>query len=88
MNSNVNGGNTLISSEVTNISKQGFWVIIGNKEYFVPFNMFPVFRKATVDQIVDLKMLSPNQLYWESLDCDIELASLENPEQFRLMYHK
>ncbi len=86
MNSNRHGGNTLVNNEVTNISTNGFWVLIHDKEYFIPFNTYPIFKKATIEQIINFKMLSPNQLYWEQLDCDIELEALENPEQFPLHY--
>jgi len=60
--------------------------LIDNNEYFVPFTDYPFFRKATIEQIIDFEMLSPHQLYWKSLDCDIELMALANPQQFPLLY--
>jgi len=80
------GNNILTNNEVTNISKLGFWVLINSNEYFVPFNDYPVFKKATIDQITEFEMLSPDQLHWKSLDCDIELAALEKPQQFPLIF--
>ena len=59
---------------------------VNNNEYFIPFTDYPIFMKATIEQIIDFKMLSPNQMYWKSLDCDIELSALENPQQFPLIY--
>ncbi len=80
------GNDILTNNEVTNITKIGFWVLINGREYFIPFKEFPIFRKATIEQILEIKLLSPNQLYWESLDCDIELESLEKPHFFPLMF--
>ena len=74
------------NSYVTNISSVGFWLIIGEKEYFVSFSDYPEFKKASVDKIFDLKMISPIQLRWDLLDIDIELGSLESPKQFPLVF--
>ncbi len=79
-------GETILGSEVTNISAVGFWVLIGNKEYFIPFADYPVFKKATVAEIYAMTQISPSQLRWESLDADIEINALETPENFPLVY--
>ena len=71
---------------VTTISDLGFWVLIGDKEYFVPFNEYPVFRDATVKQILDLNFYAPSQLRWELLDVDVELQALADPESFPLLF--
>jgi hypothetical protein len=52
----------------------------------VPFADYPLFKKATIEQIIDFVMLSPHQLHWKSLDCDIEISALESPHQFPLYY--
>ena len=64
-------------SNVTDISECGFWMLV--KDY-------PVFLEATVAEIFSVRQLSPTQLYWESLDCDIEVAALEQPERFPLTF--
>ncbi len=79
-------GKNILDSEVTNISAIGFWVLVGNKEYFIPFADYPAFKNATVAQIYDLTQSSPSQLRWESLDIDIEIDALENPEKVPLVY--
>jgi hypothetical protein len=86
MNSFKNGTPTL-HSEVTGLSLNGFWMLVNDREYFVPFDEYPVFLKATLEEIFAVQQLSPTQLYWESLDCDIELPALEHPEHFPLTYH-
>ena len=86
MNSLQLGNDTLINNEVSGISKLGFWLLINKKEYFVPFEYYPIFLIASIKQINDFSMLSPNQIYWKSLDCDIEISALENPQQFPLAF--
>jgi hypothetical protein len=71
---------------VTNISAVGFWLLVDDREYFVPFTDYPQFRDATVAQIYNLERLSPDQFYWPELDIDIDLEALEHPEQFPLVY--
>ncbi len=79
-------GNVILDSEVTNISGNGFWLLVEDREYFVPFSDYPVFYSATVFQILKLKRLSPSQFYWPELNIDIELDSLEHPDLFPLTY--
>lgn len=82
------GTSTLANSEVTNISTIGFWILIENKEYFVAFNEYPEFKNMPVQDIFDVIRLSPEQLYWEKHDIDIELSALENPSLFTLVFKK
>ncbi len=79
-------GSSISHSEVTNISAAGFWLLVDDKEYFIPFEDYPVFRQATVAQIYGVERLSPMQFSWPELDADIELEALEHPEQFPLIY--
>lgn len=34
--------------EVTNISRHGLWLLLGDEELFLPFEHFPWFRRATI----------------------------------------
>ena len=85
MKSELRGTSTL-RNEVTSISAQGFWLLVENREYFVPFQDYPVFKNATIEQIFTIKQLAPGQYHWPLLDADVELEALEHPEQFPLMY--
>jgi hypothetical protein len=73
-------------NEVTNIGATGFWLLVEDKEYFVPFADYPVFQTATIEQIFNVKRLGPGQFHWLALDADIELDALENPDQFPLVW--
>ena len=72
--------------EVTNITPQGFWLLVDNEEYFVPFADYPLFREATVSQIHNLRRTGPSQIHWPALDADIELEALARPESFPLLF--
>jgi len=79
-------GAAISSCEVTNIALQGFWVLVDEREYFVPFADYPAFRSATVVQIYAVERIGSDQLYWPSLDVDIDLGALERPEAFPLVF--
>jgi len=78
---------TVISrSEVTNIEAMGFWVLVDDSEYFIPFEDYPVFQRASIQQIFQMQRLSPTQLHWPDLDADVEIEALEQPEHFPLVF--
>jgi len=87
MNLNQHGIDTF-HNEVTGIGPFGFWILADDTEYFVPFDAYPEFKKATIQQIFNMKCLSPTQLYWPDIDADIEIEALENPEKFPLIWNE
>ncbi len=74
------------SVDVTNISPHGLWVMVEDREYFVPFSDYPAFLDATVSQIHGVRQLGAGQLSWPELDVDIELEALDRPEAFPLQF--
>lgn len=77
---------TIISApEVTNISRHGFWLLLGDEELLLPFEQFPWFRSATAEQITNVERPSPDHLYWPSLDVDLAVASIRDPEAYPLV---
>ena len=84
MKSETPGAGTL-EAEVTHISKHGLWLLIGDKESFLPFKTFPWFRDATVSAIQNVKLLNDQHLYWPDLDIDLAVESIERPERFPLV---
>ena len=87
MSLNQHGINTF-PNEVTNIGPFGFWILSGDTEYFVPFDVYPIFKKATIQQIFNMKCLSPAQLHWPDLDAYIEIEALEHPEKYSLIWEE
>jgi len=73
--------------EVTNISQHGFWLLLNNEEFFLPFSEFPWFKDATVGKIVHVELPSSSHLYWPDLDVDLAVESIRHPEQFPLVSH-
>jgi hypothetical protein len=57
-------GTTTLAAEVTHISKHGFWLLLADEELLVPFDLFPWFRKGTIEQISDVQWPTPDHLYW------------------------
>jgi hypothetical protein len=79
-------GASTLQAEVTNIDRFGFWLLVGDKEYFLPYKDFPWFQTATVDQILNLQLLHDDHLHWPDLDVDLSLDTLAKPEAFPLIY--
>lgn len=71
--------------EVTNVSAHGFWLLLGDEELAVPFAEFPWFKKATIEQLSDVKRPSPDHVYWPQLDIDLAVESIRNPAAFPLV---
>jgi hypothetical protein len=85
---NISKANTTIESseiEVSLVSKLGFWLLIDNEEQFLAYVDFPWFKTATIDQITLVERPSENHLYWPSLDIDLSLESIRNPDLFPLI---
>ena len=78
-------GNVISAAEVTNISRHGFWLLLDDEELLVPFEQFPWFRTATVEQITTVERPTPDHLYWPQLDVDLSVASIRAPERFPLV---
>jgi hypothetical protein len=85
MTSLAHGANTS-RVEVGNIDQHGLWLLIEDMEYFLAYESFPWFRKATVEQILNVELLHDEHLHWPDLDVDLSLDSLAQPESFPLIY--
>ena len=78
-------GTDTLEVEVTQISKHGTWLLVGEREFFLSFDNFPWFRNAAVSAIYNLSLLNGNHLYWPDLDIDLAVESIEHPERFPLV---
>jgi hypothetical protein len=79
-------GKSTSSSEVTNIGKNGFWILHEGREYYISFEDYPIFKSAIVEEIYSMKVVGHHQLRWKELDCDIEIAALEKPADYPLAF--
>ena len=78
-------GASTLEVEVTNVSKHGFWLLLGDEELFVPFSEFPWFKDAPVAKLTNVERPKPHHLYWPDLDVDLAVDSIRRPEQFPLV---
>ena len=84
MKSSLRGINTF--NQVTSVNGMGFWLLVDDCEYFVPFADYPVFATATIEQIFAVRQLGPRQFHWPDLDADVELDALQAPERYPLVW--
>lgn len=78
-------GNIISAAEVTHVSKHGFWLLIAEEELLVPFEQFPWFRKATIEQLSEVQLPTADHLYWPQLDVDLSVESIREPSKFPLV---
>lgn len=84
MRSERRGERTLVA-EVTNVSANGFWLLVDERELFVPFKQFPWFRAASIGQLLNVQRPHRHHLYWPDLDVDLAVDSIEHPERYPLV---
>lgn len=77
-------GSATSAVEVTNISRHGFWLWLGDREVFLPFAEFPWFVDAPIGKVMNVERPSEDHLYWPDLDIDLSVRSIEHPEEFPL----
>jgi hypothetical protein len=78
-------GTITSAAEVTHVSKHGFWLLLGNEELLLPFEKFPWFKQATIEQLSTVEWPTTDQLYWPLLDVDLSVRSIRSPDDFPLV---
>ncbi len=81
------GTDTSTQAQITSIESAGFWLLVADREYYVPFERYPEFREATLAQVFNFQQIF-DQFHWPDLDIDIELESLDKPERFSLIFKR
>jgi len=74
-----------LTVDVTNVSRHGFWLLIGESERFVSFKEFPWFREASIAELTNVELPSPHHLCWPDLDVDLAVDSLDHPGRYPLV---
>jgi len=77
-------GPTTSDVEVTHISRYGIWLLVDDREFFLPFELFPWFKQAPVGAIHQVERPQPHHLHWPKLDVDLTMDSIEHPERYPL----
>jgi hypothetical protein len=78
-------GTSTSEAEVTNVDSHGIWVLVREEEHFLPHEDFPWFKKAKIEDILDVELLHGVHLYWPALDIDLTVDSLRNPRKYPLV---
>ena len=78
-------GKTISTVEVSKVARDGFCLLVDERELFVSFKLFPWFADATIRQIAAVERPTPHHLRWPDLDVNLALASIEHPERFPLV---
>lgn len=78
-------GTSTFPVEVTNVSRHGLWLLVGDEELFLPFEHFPWFRDASIEKISVVEREPADQLYWPLLDIDLTVESIRTPDAFPLV---
>jgi len=78
-------GTSTFPVEVTNVSRHGLWLLVGDEELFLPFEHFPWFRDASIEKISVVERQTVDHLYWPLLDIDVSVESIRSPDAFPLV---
>ena len=79
-------GKNISAVEVESISRNGLWLLIKGREYFLPHEDHPWFRNARLAEVYNVQLSRGEHLRWPDLDVDLELESLRQPEKYPLTY--
>ncbi len=78
-------GKRISDVEVTNVSRHGLWLLLGDRELFLAFKQFPWFRDVSIGELCNVELPHADHLYWPDLDVDLAVESIEHPERFPLL---
>jgi hypothetical protein len=76
----------LASVEIFMISRYGMWLQVNKHEFFLPYDEYPWFTKATLAQIYEVQLLHGHHLHWPALDVDLDVEALKNPAAYPLRF--
>jgi len=77
-------GIATLGAEVTNVSTHCFWLLLGEEKFAVPFSDLPWSKKATIEQLADVKGRTEDHLHWPQLGTDLSIESIRKPGSFPL----
>jgi len=77
-------GRSTLAAEVTNVSRQGIWLLLDERELFLSYRNFPWFRDAKLREVLNVRRPRVDHLRWPALDVDLHLDSIEHPGRYPL----
>ena len=80
-----NLGKSTSKAEITNVSAFGLWLWYRSKEYFLPYDEFPWFKRAAIAQLTHVQTIRPGVFHWPDLDVDLDLDRIQAPQNYPLI---
>jgi hypothetical protein len=71
--------------EVAQITPFGVWLVYYDRVFFLDHDLFPWFKKASVEKIFNVREEVPGHFYWPDLDVDLDIERIEHPERYPLV---
>ena len=78
-------GKSTSAVELSNVSAHGLWLLVDERELYLPFEAFPWFKEATIAQLARIERPADDHLRWPDLDVDLSIDSIERPESYPLV---
>ena len=78
-------GKSTSAVELANVSIHGMWILLEDRELYLPFEQFPWFRNGSIGQLANIERPQPDHLYWPDLDVDLTVESIQHPEKYPLV---
>lgn len=78
-------GRATSAPEVTHVSSRGLWLLVDEREHFLPYAEFPWFRDAVLRDILNVERPGRDHLRWPALDVDLSVRSILEPAAFPLV---
>jgi hypothetical protein len=79
-------GKSISAAEVLDLTPRGLWLLVNDREFFLPYDDFPWFKGASVKDAFAVQLEHGTHLRWPTLDVDLEVESLDRLEQYPLIY--
>ena len=73
------------SADVLMINDKGVMISVMGQDYFLSYNRVPWMRDATINEVLDVRMIGQNAIEWPKLEIDLEVDSLRHPERYPLL---
>ena len=78
------GARTSARVEILGLTPHALWLSIARREYMLDYRHFPWFRAPAIEDVERVEMRY-GHLYWPTLDVDLHIDSLDEPERFPLV---
>ena len=78
-------GTSTLQVDISHVSQHGLRILLDAEELCLPFEQFPWFRDASIEEISVVERQTADHLYWSLLDIDLSVESIRNPAAFPLV---